>query len=70
MAMVINEQHYPQRHEIQIKPGERLSICRCWRSQKFPLCDGAHKAYCAGSKDMVGPAVITVAEETTSEKPA
>lgn len=27
-----------------IPPGKAISICTCGLSQKFPLCDGAHKA--------------------------
>jgi CDGSH-type Zn-finger protein len=31
------------KHHITIVPGEKVSICRCWKSKKFPICDGAHK---------------------------
>jgi hypothetical protein len=27
---------------ISLKEGEKCVICRCWRSKKFPYCDGAH----------------------------
>lgn len=32
----------------------RVSFCRCWRSNKYPYCDGSHRE-CQG----LGPLVIT-----------
>merc|ERR1712154_253289 len=26
----------------RIEPGKKISLCRCWKSQKWPYCDGAH----------------------------
>ncbi|KAK7574146.1 hypothetical protein V9T40_011337 [Parthenolecanium corni] len=37
---------------------DRTSFCRCWRSKKFPYCDGAHSDYNVKSSDNVGPLVI------------
>ncbi|KAJ9586653.1 hypothetical protein L9F63_019755 [Diploptera punctata] len=37
---------------------EKASFCRCWRSKKFPYCDGAHGAYNKETGDNVGPLVI------------
>eukprot|EP00270_Netrium_digitus_P021939 TRINITY_DN964_c0_g1_i1.p1 TRINITY_DN964_c0_g1~~TRINITY_DN964_c0_g1_i1.p1 ORF type:complete len:120 (+),score=34.89 TRINITY_DN964_c0_g1_i1:42-362(+) len=34
------------------------AYCRCWRSKKFPLCDGGHLAYNKESGDNVGPLVL------------
>lgn len=25
--------------------GEKMAFCRCWKSQKFPYCDGTHTAH-------------------------
>lgn len=36
----------------------KATFCRCWRSQKFPYCDGTHNTYNAESGDNVGPLVI------------
>jgi CDGSH-type Zn-finger protein len=44
---------------IDIKPGDKVSVCRCWKSKKFPLCDGAHNKHNAENGDNVAPAVIT-----------
>ena len=40
---------------ITCEAGEKVGICRCWESKKFPFCDGSHKAV-AG----MGPAVVVV----------
>lgn len=47
------------RTSIQIKPSERVSICRCGASKEWPFCDGAHKAL----PNNLGPAVVTVEED-------
>ena len=31
------------RHTVTLKPGEKVALCRCWQSKKFPLCDGSHR---------------------------
>jgi CDGSH-type Zn-finger protein len=31
------------RTKVILQRGEVISLCRCWQSKKFPLCDGAHK---------------------------
>merc|ERR1712121_165745 len=35
--------------------GDKIAFCRCWRSKKFPLCDGAHAAHNKKTGDNVGP---------------
>lgn len=37
---------------------DKKSYCRCWRSQKFPLCDGSHNKHNELTGDNVGPLVI------------
>ncbi|KAK2160503.1 hypothetical protein LSH36_132g05056 [Paralvinella palmiformis] len=37
---------------------EKVSYCRCWKSKKFPLCDGSHNAHNEETGDNVGPVVI------------
>ncbi|MBG0771274.1 MAG: CDGSH iron-sulfur domain-containing protein, partial [Anaerolineaceae bacterium] len=44
------------RTHVKMTRGEAISLCRCWKSTKFPLCDGSHNAL---DSDL-GPAVITV----------
>lgn len=44
------------RHIIHLKPGERVSLCRCYASKTFPFCDGAHKEL----PHNIGPVVVDV----------
>lgn len=36
----------------------KVSYCRCWRSSKFPLCDGTHNKFNEQTGDNVGPLVV------------
>ncbi|KAJ8250517.1 hypothetical protein COCON_G00224390 [Conger conger] len=38
--------------------GDKAVYCRCWRSKKFPLCDGAHAKHNQETGDNVGPLII------------
>lgn len=38
--------------------GEKAAFCRCWRSKKFPYCDGAHNAHNEETGDNIGPVCI------------
>ncbi|VDO27455.1 unnamed protein product [Haemonchus placei] len=38
--------------------GEKKAFCRCWRSEKFPYCDGAHTKHNKETGDNVGPLVV------------
>ncbi len=31
------------RHLVKLESGERVTLCRCFASEKFPFCDGHHK---------------------------
>ncbi len=33
------------RTTVQIEPGERVALCRCFHSRNFPFCDGTHKQH-------------------------
>jgi CDGSH-type Zn-finger protein len=37
-------------------------FCRCWRSAKFPYCDGAHAKHNAATGDNVGPLIVDKSE--------
>eukprot|EP00850_Spirogloea_muscicola_P017673 SM000154S01408 [mRNA] locus=s154:328834:329734:+ [translate_table: standard] len=34
------------------------AYCRCWRSETFPLCNGAHVKFNKATGDNVGPLVL------------
>jgi CDGSH-type Zn-finger protein len=55
------------RTSVTMRRGEVISLCRCWQSKNFPLCDGSHK-YIEGEK---GPVVIDVkCESDFQENPS
>ncbi|VDM56724.1 unnamed protein product [Angiostrongylus costaricensis] len=37
---------------------DKKAFCRCWRSDKFPYCDGSHSKHNKEVGDNVGPLVI------------
>uniref|UniRef100_T1JMM0 Iron-binding zinc finger CDGSH type domain-containing protein n=1 Tax=Strigamia maritima TaxID=126957 RepID=T1JMM0_STRMM len=38
--------------------GDNVAFCRCWRSAKFPYCDGSHNAHNCKTGDNVGPVIV------------
>jgi CDGSH-type Zn-finger protein len=38
---------------VELEPGERVALCRCFKSANFPFCDGSHKQ-CEG----MGPVIV------------
>jgi len=46
-------------NQISISSGEKCVLCRCWKSAKFPLCDGAHVKHNRATGDNVGPVIVT-----------
>ncbi|EYC16083.1 hypothetical protein Y032_0035g3140 [Ancylostoma ceylanicum] len=38
--------------------GEKKAFCRCWKSEKFPYCDGAHTKHNNEVGDNVGPLIV------------
>jgi CDGSH-type Zn-finger protein len=38
--------------------GNKAVFCRCWRSKKFPYCDGSHAKHNEATGDNVGPLII------------
>jgi CDGSH-type Zn-finger protein len=60
----MNEQNHEPRCELTLSPGEKISLCRCWQSEKFPYCDGSHKKLDLATP--VGPAVVRCIEKTES----
>lgn len=42
------------RTRVILKRGEIISLCRCWQSKNFPLCDSSHKDL----EGAMGPVVV------------
>ncbi|KAA0183798.1 hypothetical protein HAZT_HAZT008736 [Hyalella azteca] len=38
--------------------GNQKAFCRCWRSEKFPYCDGSHNKHNETTGDNVGPLLV------------
>ncbi len=47
---------------ITLNPGEKIILCRCWMSGKFPLCDGSHGKHNKATGDNLGPVVVAAAQ--------
>ena len=48
---------------IELASGGKAVLCRCWKSAKFPLCDGAHAQHNKETGDNLGPVIVTVKKE-------
>ena len=42
---------------VECKDG-KVVMCRCWKSKKFPYCDGSHTEHNSACGDNVGPLII------------
>jgi CDGSH-type Zn-finger protein len=65
MIMALNDQNHKTSETINITAGQRLAICRCWKSTSFPLCDGAHKCYNQEKQDQLGPIIVQCSKDKT-----
>jgi len=43
---------------VKLKVGEKVALCRCFASNKFPYCDGSHKEHPG-----TGPAIVEAVAE-------
>ncbi len=46
-----------QREEIVLTTN-KVALCRCWQSAKFPYCDGSHNVYNQKHGDKLGPVIV------------
>jgi CDGSH-type Zn-finger protein len=54
----------------QLCAGDKKVYCRCWKSETFPLCDGAHVAHNKETGDNVGPLILSAEKESNVAAPA
>ncbi|KAG8193588.1 hypothetical protein JTE90_000223 [Oedothorax gibbosus] len=46
-------------HSLDIEDiGKKQVFCRCWKSSKFPYCDGSHNKHNEETGDNVGPLIV------------
>jgi CDGSH-type Zn-finger protein len=45
--------------KAKVAAGEKVSLCRCYRSKRFPYCDGSHIKHNEETGDNIAPAVLT-----------
>ncbi|GMS86135.1 hypothetical protein PENTCL1PPCAC_8310 [Pristionchus entomophagus] len=38
--------------------GEKKAFCRCWKSEKWPYCDGSHGKHNKETGDNLGPLIV------------
>lgn len=53
----------PDVEDLVTKGKGKCLVCRCWKSKKFPLCDGSHVKHNKETGDNVGPLVIQEKKE-------
>ncbi|KAL7480935.1 hypothetical protein ACHAW6_006607 [Cyclotella cf. meneghiniana] len=49
-------------HRESLELGEKKVYCRCWKSDTFPYCDGAHMMHNKATGDNVGPMIVVTAK--------
>jgi CDGSH-type Zn-finger protein len=50
----------------KMEAGQKNVYCRCWLSDTFPLCNGAHMEHNKATGDNLGPLIVSVSEAGTS----
>ncbi|XP_015912095.1 CDGSH iron-sulfur domain-containing protein 1 isoform X2 [Parasteatoda tepidariorum] len=46
-------------HSVDIEDiGNKKVFCRCWKSSKFPYCDGSHTKHNEDTGDNLGPLIV------------
>jgi CDGSH-type Zn-finger protein len=46
-------------HFVKLEPGEKVLLCRCYKSSTFPLCDFEHQKY----ENDFGPLIVEALKE-------
>lgn len=68
-APLVNTAGHEEKIQVEVS-AEKTAFCRCWKSQKFPYCDGSHRAYNAETGSNVAPVVVCCQQPVEEEAPA
>lgn len=55
---VVTKENIADIEDTMKKCGKNNVYCRCWKSKKFPMCDGSHVKHNKETGDNVGPLII------------
>lgn len=67
MATYTNEERMGHvRTNVELEPGEQCALCRCFKSGKFPFCDGMHRQL----PGELGPVIVKAAEPKPTHPPS
>ena len=55
---VVDTLKCPDIETLEACKAGKVVMCRCWKSEKFPYCDGSHNAHNKETGDNVGPLII------------
>jgi Iron-binding zinc finger CDGSH type len=53
----------PMKEMYSLAKGKKAPICRCWQSKAHPMCDGSHNSYNKETGSLMGPLVVSVADD-------
>jgi CDGSH-type Zn-finger protein len=51
-------------HFVKLQPGEKVMLCRCYKSATFPLCDLVHQKF----QDTLGPLIVEAVKPEATDK--
>ncbi|GAB0494829.1 hypothetical protein MMPV_006125 [Pyropia vietnamensis] len=65
MADLYNDGSMSEKDKLSIahnsQEGDKgVALCRCWKSETFPKCSGAHNKHNKETGDQVGPVIVKV----------
>lgn len=54
-ACVVEKYGIPDLEDLLKENNGAVALCRCWKSKKFPLCDGSHRVWvsCEANLDRI-----------------
>jgi CDGSH-type Zn-finger protein len=60
VVLILLNRDHALKSNVKVSKQEKIVLCRCWKSQKFPYCDGSHREYNEKSNDNLGPVIVEI----------